>query len=80
MGASGAITVSPFDLQVGAKKIAAVNNIAHVRLTPDSTANEFQMQFLNHINLSFHDVVTATVTDRLTLTITDTDGTRIEDV
>lgn len=48
-GASGAIVVSPLGLQSGARKIASAENVLSVHLTPDSTAEEFSMQFLNKI-------------------------------
>ena len=44
IGAAGAITVSPHDLQSGAKKVAAATNIVHVRLSPESTPQEFQLR------------------------------------
>jgi hypothetical protein len=75
VGAAGAITVSPHDLQSGAKKVAAANNIVHVRLTPDSTPEEFQLQFLDKMRVGFHDEVSIKATDHLTITVTKTDGT-----
>jgi hypothetical protein len=75
IGAVGAITVSPHDLQAGAKKVAAASNIVHVRLSPESTPEEFQLQFLDKMRLGFHDEVKLNVTDHLKITITKADGT-----
>jgi hypothetical protein len=46
VGASGGITVSPLNPQTGAKRIAAQDNIQHVRLTPESTTTNYILQFL----------------------------------
>lgn len=54
-GAGGGITVSPFGLQEGARKIAAAENIVEVRLTPNSTPHDFTMQFLNKIMIGITD-------------------------
>ncbi|MCA8057136.1 MULTISPECIES: hypothetical protein [Burkholderia cepacia complex] len=75
IGAAGAITVSPHDLQSGAKKVADANNIVHVRLSPESTPEEFQLQFLDKIRVGFHDEVRIKPTDHLKITITKGDGT-----
>jgi hypothetical protein len=75
IGAAGAITVSPLDLQSGAKKVAAATNIVHVRLSPESTPEEFQLQFLDKMHLGFHDEAKLNVTDHLKITITKADGT-----
>lgn len=72
-GAAGAITVSPLDLQFGAKKVAGATNIIHVRLTPSSTPEEFQLQFLDKLFLGFHDSVS--FSESGCLTITHEDGT-----
>ena len=48
-GASGGILVTPLDLQSGARKVAAYENIRHVILDQDSTNEEYVMQWLNHI-------------------------------
>lgn len=75
IGAAGAITVSPHDLQSGAKKVAAANKIVHVQLSPDSTPEEFQLQFLDKISVGLHDEPKVGVTDHLTIAITKADGT-----
>lgn len=48
-GAKGGIIVSPLGLQEGARKVAEAANIVEVRLHPDSTPQQFAMQFLNKI-------------------------------
>ncbi|MGN4155810.1 hypothetical protein ACS0Y3_36300, partial [Burkholderia gladioli] len=75
IGAAGAITVSPYDLQSGAKKVAAATNIVHVQLSPESTPEEFWLQFLDKMRLGFRDEVNLSVTDHLQITVTKTDGT-----
>ncbi len=75
IGAAGAITVSPHDLQAGAKKVAEANNVVHVRLSPESTPEEFQLQFLDKIRIGFHDEVVIRPTEHLKITITKADGT-----
>jgi len=59
-GAAGAITVSPLDLQSGAKLVANATNISHVRLSPDSSPEEFSMQFLDQLFLGIREIVEAT--------------------
>jgi hypothetical protein len=46
-GANGGITVSPLDLQEGAKRVAAHSNVVHVMLDPHSTTLSYIMRFLN---------------------------------
>ncbi len=75
IGAAGAITVSPHDLQSGAKKVAAANNIVHVLLSPESTPEEFQLQFLDKMRVGFHDEVRVSATDHLKITIIKADDT-----
>ncbi|WP_124076993.1 hypothetical protein [Burkholderia gladioli] len=75
IGAAGAITVSPYDLQSGAKKVAAATNIVHVQLSPESTPEEFRLQFLDKMRLGFRDEVNLGVTDHLQITVTKADGT-----
>jgi hypothetical protein len=57
-GAQGGITVSPFEPQSGAKKVAAHSNIQHVILDPKSTTSDYMMRFLNEIFLGISDRVT----------------------
>lgn len=67
-GAKGGIVVSPLGLQEGASKIATAENIVEVRLAPDSTPDDFNMQFLNKVMIglsdggTFGDTVEAQVT------------------
>jgi hypothetical protein len=53
-GAQGGITVSPLELQKGAKLVAAHANISHVILAAGSTTTEYLMKFLNNIFVGFH--------------------------
>lgn len=53
-GAHGGILVSPLGFQSGAKKVAEAENIVHVELHPDSTPEEFAMQFLEKIFIGVH--------------------------
>lgn len=53
-GAQGGITVSPLDMQKGAKLIAAHANIVHVMLDPKSTTTEYMMKFLNKLFAGLH--------------------------
>jgi hypothetical protein len=55
--ASGGILVSPFDLQSGAKKVAAHSNIQHVILDPASTTTEYLMSFLKDVFIGFSDKI-----------------------
>lgn len=57
-GAEGGIIVSPLGLQEGARKIAQAENIVEVRLNPDSTPQNFAMQFLNKVMIGISDRAT----------------------
>lgn len=57
-GAKGGIIVSPFELQSGAKKIAAFSNIKHATLTPQSTTTDYILTFLNHVCVGVSDTIT----------------------
>lgn len=61
VGATGGIVVSPLPLQSGARTIAAAENIAHVKLTADSTAEHYLAEFLGRrfIGVSVVESVTA---------------------
>jgi len=48
-GAEGGILVSPLGIQEGAAKVAAAENVLHVRLNANSTSHDFGMQFLNKL-------------------------------
>ncbi len=48
-GGTGGVIVSPMDLQKGAKKIAASQNIVHVKLPANSTPENFIIKFLNKV-------------------------------
>ena len=69
-GATGAFIVSPLDLQSGAKKVAAAENIVAIQLDADSTADEFAMRFLNRLYVGLveraqaTDVISETVVRR----------------
>lgn len=59
-GAGGGIIVSPLGLQSGAEKIARAENIISVKLTPESTTQEYVMEFLNNICIGLVDRVKVT--------------------
>jgi hypothetical protein len=69
-GASGGIIVSPLGMQEGAKKIAESENIHEVQLDPESTTENYVMQFLNEIlvgiteKFRMKDSVDATLYDK----------------
>ena len=73
-GASGGITVSPLQLQEGAKKIAEANNIIHVQLGPDSTPKDFVMKFFNQIFVGVAEHIQ--ISEQVCIVITDKDGTK----
>jgi len=54
VGATGGITVSPLEPQSGAKLIASRDNIKHARLNPDSTTENYVLQFLNKAFVGVH--------------------------
>jgi len=56
-GAQGGITVSPLDLQKGAKLVAAHANIVHGMLDPKSTTTEYVMKFLDKFFVGLHGEV-----------------------
>lgn len=66
-GAQGGIVVSPFELQSGAKKVAAYSNVQHVTLDPRSTTSDYMMKFLNQIFVGLSDTIS--VTDSLHIKI-----------
>jgi hypothetical protein len=46
VGASGGIVVSPLPMQKGANLVAAIADIAHVRLSPESTTESYIAEFM----------------------------------
>jgi hypothetical protein len=64
VGAGGAILVSPMPLQSGAQKAADYDNLVHIKLTADSTAQDYLAEYLGR---RFHGTSiseTATATDQ----------------
>jgi len=59
-GAGGGIIVSPLGLQSGAEKVAQAENILSIKLTPESTTQEYVMEFLNKICIGLVDRVKIT--------------------
>ncbi|MGA8659070.1 MAG: hypothetical protein WB586_23315 [Chthoniobacterales bacterium] len=57
-GTAGGIIVSPLELQEGAAKVAAAENILRVQLNANSTPNEFAFQFLDKLCLGIRGKVT----------------------
>ncbi|EGR1564756.1 restriction endonuclease [Vibrio alginolyticus] len=77
-GASGGIIVSPLGLQSGAEKVAQAENITSVKLTPESTTQEYMLEFLNNICIGIVDNINVSMSDSLSITIMDADGNIIE--
>jgi hypothetical protein len=48
-GAKSAIIVTPFELQKGAKNVAATEGITHVKLAADSTTADYVCEFLEQV-------------------------------
>ena len=67
-GAKGGIVVSPLGLQEGAKKIAKRAGVISVRLSADSTTEEYILRFLNQVMLG-------TAPDTLQVSVTLIGGT-----
>jgi len=62
IGARGGIVVSPLPLQSGANTLAQAENIAHVKLTADSTADTYLAEFLGKrfLGAAVHESANAT--------------------
>lgn len=73
-GAKGGIIVSPLPLQDGAKKVAKANNIVHVRLEPDSTPEDFVIDFFNKIFVGITNQVA--ILEHVSGVLTDKDGNK----
>lgn len=69
-GASGGIIVSPLDLQEGAAKVAAAEDIINVQLDAESTPDQFAMKFLNHLMIGVPTATMKIVGMRPTVKIT----------
>jgi len=57
-GAKGGIIVSPFDVQKGAAKVAAAENIQVVVLDENSTTTNYILRFLNKLMIGVGDTMT----------------------
>ncbi|MBM3154571.1 MAG: hypothetical protein FJ008_04480 [Chloroflexi bacterium] len=69
-GAVGGIIVSPLNVQEGAKKIAASENILSVQLDANSTPTDFVMRFLNKLMVGLSNGVRLSDTCSLEVLIT----------
>ncbi|MEW8351127.1 MAG: hypothetical protein AB2687_22705 [Candidatus Thiodiazotropha taylori] len=56
-GAEGGILVSPLGLQSGAELVANAENVVSVKITPESSTNNYVMSFLNKVMVSLTDQV-----------------------
>ena len=56
-GAAGGIIVSPLGLQEGAEKVAAAENIVHVKLNEHCNCDEYILSFLNRVMIKVQDAV-----------------------
>jgi hypothetical protein len=54
-GAVGGIIVSPLPLQSGARIVTASQGVQEIRLSPDSTATDYVLQFLQRIFIGVSD-------------------------
>jgi hypothetical protein len=71
-GAAGGIFVTPIGLQEGAAKVAAAENIELVRMTENSTRENYLLQFLNDLFIGVTDTIH--VTEEVTAIVRSTDG------
>lgn len=53
--ATGGIIVSPMGLQSGAEKVASAENVISVKLTPNSTNQEYMIEFLNKVMIGISE-------------------------
>ena len=63
-GAIGGIIVSPLDLQLGAKKVAAYTNVQHAILGTKNTTTQYVLKFLNKVFVGLNVTVGVNVTAR----------------
>ena len=74
-GASGAIVVSPLELQSGAELVAKANNVHHIELDAESTKENWAAKIGNVLNLGFTDTVSIkNIQEEFTIQILDKDG------
>lgn len=57
--AQGALLVSPFGLQAGARKVAEATDITEVTLTSGSTKTEYVLKFLNNAFIGVTDTISS---------------------
>ena len=62
-GASGGIIVSPLGLQSGADLVAKAENIVSVKLTPESTAENYMISFLNQTMVGITEQANISISD-----------------
>lgn len=74
LGADGGVTVSPLELQAGAKLVATAQNITHVRLPVDATPENFVVSFLDKVLVVRTEVVQ--IRESLSVVKIDQDGNR----
>jgi len=78
-GAVGGITVSPFDLQRGAKKVAAAANVVHFKLTPESTTKDYVVAFLDQVFVGISAEIKMNIVPRASIKVFDEAGKLIEE-
>lgn len=78
-GAQGGIVVTPIDLQVGAKKVAAQENIHHVKLSPESTTTVYLLRWLKGIFTGLPPA-TCGMKAGLTLRVFQNDGQLVQEI
>ena len=79
-GAKGGITVSPFDLEKGARKVSAANDITHVTLNSYSTTSDFILGFLNKLILGVSENINLSVRERVRVRRWDADGNELDTI
>jgi hypothetical protein len=68
-GAVGGIVVTPLDIQQGAKKVAAAENILVVRLGLDATPERFALEFLGNVIVRPQGVAAKGEVGQVTVTV-----------
>ena len=77
-GASGGIIVSPLGVQIGAKKIAELENIHEVILDANSTTKNYVMKFLNEIVFGLNDKIV--IKDSVKIYVNDKNGDLVQKI
>ena len=63
VGGVGGVVVSPLPMQSGALLVANSNNIAHVRVSPESTTEQYMAEFMGRVFFGASITESASATD-----------------